>query len=159
MTSFRRRASFIFTVINLCSWLQEELRNSVTKIRKEQQLTIKVLRNDIETAAAVAAAAASQVPADYASQSQTLAFDRSSWNHLASLSEQIAMLEERIEGCEWNNRKHNYQCYTFVIRLVVGWGCSHITSPYGYCCYFLPCLCLRFFSSVLVLFCLPYISL
>ena len=100
VTSFRRRASFIFTVINLCPWLQEELRNSVTKIRKEQQLTIKVLRNDIETAAAVAAAAASQVPADYAAQSHTLAFDRSSWNHLASLSEQIALLEERIEGCE-----------------------------------------------------------
>ncbi|KAK2160167.1 hypothetical protein NP493_1662g00004 [Ridgeia piscesae] len=90
---------------------KEELRNTVTKIRNEHQQTIQGLRSDIQSAAA----AASRAPANDAS-APMLAFDRSGWEHLASLSEQIALLEERIEGCEY--------C---VVRVLSGW-LAHVLS-------------------------------
>ena len=95
----------------LKSLSQEELRNTVTKIRNEHQQTIQGLRSDIQSAAA----AASRAPANDAS-APMLAFDRSGWEHLASLSEQIALLEERIEGCEY--------C---VVRVLSGW-LAHVLS-------------------------------
>ena len=72
----------------------------MTKIRHEHQQKIQGLRSDIQAAAAAASASASRAPANDAS-APMLAFDRSGWEHLASLSEQIALLEERIEGCEY----------------------------------------------------------
>ncbi|KAI0236513.1 hypothetical protein LSAT2_012938 [Lamellibrachia satsuma] len=73
---------------------KDELRNSVIKIRNEHRQTIQGLRNDLQSAAV----ASTQAPADDA-PAAVLVFDRAGWDQLASLSEQISMLEEKIEGC------------------------------------------------------------